>query len=862
MLRLLKWLFISFFVLGILGAGAVVGLYFYVKPDLPSVETLRDVRFQTPMQVYTKDGKLISQFGEQRRIPVTFEELPKQLIDAVLATEDSRFYDHFGVDPIGVARAFRVLIMTGEVREGASTITMQVARNFFLTRDKVWTRKIKEAFIALHIERLLSKEEIITLYMNKPGLGHRAFGVAAAAQVYYGRPLDELTLAEMATIAGLFQAPSAQNPISSPARAVQRRRVVLRRMLDTGVINQSEYETAYNAPVTGSYHVAKVEVSAPYVAEMVRQEMVDRYGEEEAYNSGMRVYTTVTAAQQEAAEMALRENLHEYDERHGYRGAVMKLWGYSDAETRALRVGGAIDSVTLEMIRTHKGKRWNNDTIKQHLSRQPRFGRLISAVVLEVKEQTAEVMLRGGEIVTLPWHAMDWARQFLDHDRQGRAPQSAEEIMAAGDQIWIREVDDELRLAQLPGPSSAVVALDPQDGAVQAIVGGYSFNVSQYNRAMQAKRQVGSTIKPFIYASALDNGFTLSTLVNDAPITQWNPGTNSAWRPRNSPEVYDGPIRLREAIARSKNVVSVRLLRSLGVDTVADYLLRFGFLDSDITRSEALSLGSASFTPMEMARGFSVFANGGFLIDPYFISHIDDDAGNELFRASPVLACLECETLQNKLLQGLIAREDLTEEEQQQLDAKLAPRVVSQQIAFLVSDALRSSIWGGGSWPNNTGWNGTAWRAQALRNRNMSGKTGTTNDVKDAWFAGMMRGSATIFWVGYDNLENRLGRVTLNSNLGRQRQPIVGSDAGGTTALPGWVRYMKEVLPQLDSSPYILPEGMTSARIDQKTGQLSRRTDYTSIFEYFIQGTAPTEFVEQGESTPLIFEDKDSSIFQ
>jgi len=860
-LRLLKWIFIIFFVLGILGAGAIVGIYYYVKPDLPSVETLRDVRFQTPMQVFTKDGKLISQFGEQRRIPVTFEELPQQLIDAVLATEDARFYEHFGIDPIGVIRAFSVLISTGEIKEGASTITMQVARNFFLTREKVWTRKIKEAFIALHIERLLSKEEIITLYMNKPGLGHRAFGVAAAAQVYYGRPLNELTLAEIATIAGLFQAPSAQNPISNPTRALQRRRVVLRRMLDTGVISHGEYEEAYNAPVTGSYHVAKIEVSAPYVAEMVRQEMIDRYGEDEAYNSGMQVFTTVTAEQQEAAESALRENLHDYDERHGYRGEVAKLWGYSAAELRALRAGGAIDSTTLETIRANNGQRWNNDTIVQHLARQPRFGRLVSAVVLEVKEQTAEVMLRGGEQVTLPWHAMDWARQFLDHDRQGRAPQTAAEILTAGDQVWIREVNDELRLAQLPGPSSAVVGLDPQTGAVQSIVGGYSFNVSQYNRATQAKRQVGSTIKPFIYAAALDNGFTLSTLVNDAPITQWNPGTNSAWRPRNSPEVYDGPIRLREAIARSKNVVSVRLLRSLGVNTVADYLLRFGFQDSDITRSEALSLGSASFTPMEMARGFSVFANGGFLIEPYFISHINDADDNEIYRANPVQACLECEALQQRLSQGTLTQEELTAEERELLTVTLAPRVISHQIAFLISDALRSSIWGGGSWPNNTGWNGTAWRAQALRNRNMSGKTGTTNDVNDAWFAGIMRGSTTIFWVGYDNLENRLGRVTLNSNLGRQRQPIVGSDAGGTTALPGWVRYMKDVLLQFDTRPYELPEGMTSARIDQKTGQLSRRTDYTSMFEFFIQSTEPTKFVEQNETAPLIFEDVDSGLF-
>nr|WP_241971892.1 PBP1A family penicillin-binding protein [Aliidiomarina taiwanensis] len=862
MLRLLKWLAISLFTLGVMGLGTIVGLYFYVKPDLPSVETLRDVRLQTPMQVYTKDGKLISQFGEQRRIPVTYEELPQYLIDAVLSTEDARFYDHFGVDPIGVLRALSVVLSTGEMREGASTITMQVARNFFLTRDKVLIRKIKEAFIALHIEQLLSKEEILTLYMNKPGLGHRSFGVAAAAEVYYGRTLDELTLAELATIAGLFQAPSALNPISNPERAKQRRRIVLRRMLDTGAITQEEYETAYNAPVTASYHVAEIEVSAPYLAEMVRQEMVNRYGEEVAYNSGFKVYTTVTAEQQEAAERALRENLHDYDERHGYRGAVMKLWGYSPAEVQSLKVGGAIDQATLATIQAHQGQPWDTQSIRDHLQRQPRFGRLIAAVVLAVHEQSADVMLRSGEKVTLPWEALDWARPFLDHDRQGRPPQRANEVLAAGEQIWVRDVEGELRLAQLPGPSSAVVGLNPTDGAVQTIVGGYSFNVSQYNRAMQAKRQVGSTIKPFIYASALDNGFTLSTLVNDAPITQWNPGAYSAWRPRNSPEVYDGPLRLREAIARSKNVVSVRLIRSLGVDTVADYLLRFGFSENDITRSEALSLGSASFTPMEMARAFSVFANGGFLVDPYFIEYIEDNEGNEVYRAEPVYACLECEAIQKRVAEGQVTEEELTEEQQQAYATPLAPRVISQQIAFLISDALRSSIWGGGSWAHDTGWNGTAWRAQALRKRYMSGKTGTTNDVKDAWFAGMMRGSTTVFWVGYDNLENRLGRVTLNSNLGRERQAIVGSDAGGTTALPAWVRYMRDVLPNFDTSPYPLPEGITSARIDQETGQLSQRTDYSSMFEYFIQGTEPTEFTEDEQQAPLIFEDVNDPLFK
>ncbi|MCC5854749.1 MAG: PBP1A family penicillin-binding protein [Idiomarina sp.] len=848
-MRFLKYLVITLFVLGALGVGAIMGLYFYVKPELPSVDTLRDVRLQTPMQVYTKDGQLISQFGEQRRIPVTYDELPQAMIDAVLATEDSRFYDHFGVDPIGVMRAFRVLVMTGEMREGASTITMQVARNFFLTRERAWMRKIKEAFIALHIERLLSKEEILALYMNKPGLGHRAYGVAAAAQVYYGRDLDQLTLAEIATIAGLFQAPSILNPISNPAASVQRRRIVLRRMLDMGFIDQDAYEAAFHAPVTASYHVAEIEVSAPYLAEMVRQEMVDRYGVE-VYDSGMKVYTTITAEKQMAAEQALRENLHDYDERHGYRGPVRRLWGLTPDAVRGLQTSALMDEATIENIREFNGGRWDDAAIRAHLARQPRFGRLISAVVLEVGEKEAEVMLRGGQRITLPWEAMDWARQFLDHDRQGRAPRTAGEILEAGHQVWIRRVGEEYRLAQLPGPASAVVGLNPQDGAIESIVGGYSFNVSQYNRAIQAKRQVGSTIKPFIYAAAMEHGFTLASLVNDAPITQWNPGSGSAWRPRNSPEVYDGPIRLREALARSKNVVSVRLLRSMGVDTTADYIRRFGFKDDEIPRNESLSLGSASFTPLEMARAFAVFANGGYLVDPYFIARIEDADGEEVYRANPKLVCPDCR--QEELNpDGWWEDEPLPQ----------APRVISEQAAFLVTEALKSAIWGGGSWQHQTGWNGTGWRAQSLRNRNIAGKTGTTNDVRDAWFAGYSRGHVGVIWVGFDNLEFPLGRTTLNANLGRQRQPITASEAGGTTALPGWIRYMETALPLVDSSPFELPSQMMSVRIDQRSGKLSRRTDHTSQFEYFIEGSAPTEFADDGQRSPRVFEDADNGLF-
>lgn len=855
-MKFLKYFLLTVFLLVALAVGSVVGLYYYVKPELPSVDTLRDVRLQIPMQVFTEDGKLISQFGEQRRIPVTLDDVPQQLIDAIIATEDSRFYDHYGVDPIGVGRAFWVMVSTGSIREGASTITMQLARNFFLTRERAWMRKIKEAFIALHIEQLLTKDEILELYLNKLALGHRAYGVGAAAEVYYGRTLNELTLAEIATIAGLPQGPSILNPISNPQASVDRRRIVLRRMLDEGFITREEYDVAYSAPVTARLHGATIEVSAPYLAEMVRHEMVERYGAEKAYTHGFRVYATVHSEHQIAAENTVRENLHAYDERHGYRGPVNRLWGELAIQQSASSEQSLIDTQAPALPEARGMEPWSEQEILDYLQRQPVFGGLRPAIVTSVGEREADIVIRGGRQYTLDWQSMDWARPYVSERSQGPAPQRASDILTAGDHIWVRPVgndSDAYKLAQIPGPSSALVALRPQDGALVAVVGGYSFQMSQYNRALQAKRQVGSTIKPFIYAAAIEDGYTLATIMNDAPITQWNPGSGSAWRPRNSPEVYDGPIRLRKALARSKNVVSVRLIRSVGVDKTAEFMENFGFDPMDIPRNESLSLGSASFTPLELTRGFAVFANGGYLVEPYFISRIETIEGDVDYVASPHYACSACQ------------QRELNDEEWlpdgESADIQQAPQVLSEQTAFLISDGLTSTIWGGGSWPNQTGWNGTGWRAQSLRNRNLSGKTGTTNDVRDAWFVGYGSGIVTTTWIGFDNVEQALGVTSLNANLGRDRQPIVGSEAGATTALPGWIAFMQAVQDDFSTEPLDLPINVVSVRIDDETGKLSNQSGYTSLFEYFVSGTEPTEFVDHEDNSPRLFEDPDDELF-
>ena len=790
------------------------------------MQVLKDVQLQTPMQVFTKDGLLINQFGEKRRIPVTIDEIPQPLIDAFLATEDNRFYDHIGIDPIGIVRSAIVLISTGEKKQGASTITMQLARNFFLTREKAYIRKIKEIFIALHIENVLTKDEILELYLNKIELGNRAFGIGAAAQVYYGKELKDLTLAQMAMIAGLPKAPSALNPIRNPTRAKARRNVVLGRLLTENYITQDVYDDATSQPITAYFHGAEIDLYAPYISEMVRAEMVSRYGIDKAYNSGFKIFTSVESKVQKAAQTALVNNLHSYDMRHGFRGPTAILW---DPE---------------------KQSALSKEKILAKLNEAKEIGTLKAAAVINVDEKNATVLLKNAEQINLNWDNLKWARKYITRYRQGFAPTTATEILTPGMQIWVRKnSNNEYELSQLPEASSAIVSLDPQDGRIKAIVGGYSFEQSQYNRAIQAKRQVGSNIKPFIYSAALENGYTLASILNDAPINQWDKSQGVAWRPKNSPAVYNGPIRIRRALAQSKNVISVRLLRGVGLQRTADHLLKFGFKNSDINRSESLALGSASITPIELARGMSAFANGGHLIEPYFISEIQDAYGNSLFKANPSVVCDDTsdQSLTPDNTTGLFPQQN-TDTPQ----LKCAPQVISKQNAFLIAQAMHSAVWGGGNWSHKTGWSGTGWRAQALGRRDLSGKTGTTNDSVDTWFSGFNRNVMTSVWVGFDNPGNPLGRTSYNNNLDSGQ--ISGAESGAKTAQPAWVEFMKVALEGKPEAPIEPPEGLVSIRIDLETGLLSHKNDYTSRFEYFDKGTAPTKYV-MSQPTDIFEED-------
>ncbi|MGL4980006.1 MAG: peptidoglycan glycosyltransferase/peptidoglycan DD-transpeptidase MrcA [Plesiomonas sp.] len=843
-MKLIKYFFVVTLSCILLGGASVYGLYVYVKPQLPDVATLRDVRLQTPMQVYSADGKLISQFGEKRRIPLTLEQIPPQLVNAFIATEDSRFYQHDGIDPIGILRAALVSLTAGHAKQGASTITQQLARNFFLSPEKTIMRKVKEVFLALRIEQLLTKNEILDLYLNKIYLGYRAYGVGAAARVYFGKDIDQLTLSEMAVIAGLPKAPSTLNPLYSLTRSENRRNVVLSRMREENYITQSQYQEAIKQPIVASYHGAEIELNAPYLAEMVRQEMFSRYGED-AYTDGFKVYTTVDSSVQAAADNALQDNVIGYDMRHGYRGPANQLW----------KSGQPV---------------WDSSKIVSSLKNLPTYGPFQAAVVTAVQDKSATALLGNGESITLNWDGIKWARPFISDTRQGASPKSARTVLNAGEQIWVRSLNDVWWLGQVPDVNSALVSLNPDNGAVKALVGGFSYNQSKFNRVTQSIRQVGSNIKPFIYAAALEKGLSLATILNDAPITRWDSGAGSNWRPKNSPAVYDGPLRLREGLGLSKNVMMVRALRAIGVNFAADFLERFGFNPANISRYESLALGAADFTPLSVARGYSVFANGGYLITPYFISKIEDSNGKLLEETKPLIACTgtcnipvvygttaKAAVLGNALTEDLPAQDGAVPMPQiEHVDTPLltqtetsegyAPHVISTQLAFLIRDALESAIWG----EPGAGWQGTGWRAaKLLKRHDIGGKTGTTNNSKDAWYSGYGPSTVTTVWVGFDDHRRELGRSTQNPNL--SRQVISGYEGGAKSAQPAWNAFMQAALNGIPEQPKQIPGGILSIPIDMKTGKLADGSGRSRV-EYFIPGTEPTEKPTHEVGTTII----------
>jgi penicillin-binding protein 1A len=805
--KVFRWAIALLLVGAVLGIATVGVAWLAFGRDLPDVETLHDVQMQVPLRVYSSDGKLLGIFGEKRRIPLTIDEMPDCLKQAFIAGEDARFYEHFGLDYQGISRAVWSLATTGERTIGGSTITQQLARNFFLTNEKTFTRKIKEAFLALKIERELDKGRILELYMNKIFLGHRAYGVGAAAEVYYGKAPRQLSLAQCAMIAALPKAPSRINPITSPARATERRDYVLGRMLELGQISQVEHDRAVREADRAYYHGAIAEISAPYVAEMVRVRSLQLLGSK-AYTGGYEVYTTIDSRLQSAANLAIAKGLEEYDQRHGYRGVE--------------------DHVDL-------ADRVSTDDWLDALAPYRPISGLEPGLVLEVEDAFAVVFLRNGQTVALDLEDMQWAARFIDRDRKGRKPETVGDIMAPGDIIRTRLHDDgSWRLAQLPEVEAALVSLDPASGDIRALVGGYDFARSKFNRITQGRRQPGSSFKPFVYSAALENGANVATLVNDAPIVFEDDELERTWKPENFSQQFYGPTRLREAMVNSRNLVSIRLLRDNGIEYTVDYVTRFGFSRDEIPANLSMALGTASLTPLSMARAYAVFANGGYLVAPRFIQRISDIDGEVVYRTRPAVVCDECDRAE--LEQEAAAETAAAEPEFRPLDivtesdavqstaetgpevrpetrteTALAPRVISAQNAYLVRSMMMDVV-----------RRGTGKRAMELGRNDLAGKTGTTNEQRDAWFSGYNDHLVTTVWVGFDDHEP----------LGRNEQ-------GGRAALPVWIEYTAEALDGVPESTPEMPDGLAQARIDPETGLLAPLASSGTIMEIFEVGKMP-----------------------
>jgi len=787
-LALTRTLLISFIIAGCAALWWLAGLYLYLSPNLPDADTLRDVKLQTPMKVMSNDGRLIGQFGEQKRSPLGFDEIPSDFVNALLAAEDDQFFEHGGVDLLGLARAVSELIATGRKRSGGSTLTMQVARNYALTLEQTFLRKFNEILLALEVERVLTKEEIFELYVNRIFLGHRSYGFEAAAQTYYGKSLSELSLPQHAMLAGIPKAPSRNNPLSNPERAKIRRDWILGRMASLGMIDEAARDNSRASPVVATYSGLRVEVEADYIAEMVRKEMLSRFGNG-AYSDGYVVYTTVDGNAQLAARQALINGLRTYDKRHGWRGPERQLPPLEEEEESQLQ------------------ERW-----RLALAEMPVIVDLVPAIVTEIDETGANVLSKSGQQQRLQWQDdLKSIRRYRTENLTSSAAESIEDLLSVGDLIRIEQDPEKgtYRLAQVPRAQAALVALNPSDGAIRALVGGMGFELSKFNRATQARRQPGSNFKAFLYAAALEHGITPATLINDAPIVLDNLSSDEIWRPENDSGRFYGPTRLRNALTYSRNLVSIRVLQRLGLNRFIDYVEQMGFNTEGMARNLTLALGTHAYTPLDIAAGYAIVANGGFRVEPYLIARIEDATGNVIYEADPWVACPACGEIGPKDKEAL-RMEDILQPVNS--DIREAPQVMDPRASYLMSSMLGDVI-----------KRGTGRRARVLERSDIAGKTGTTNGPRDAWFSGFSPDLVATSWVGFDDY----------SLLGKR-------EFGGTAALPIWIDFMREALPKEQSSPS-MPSGVVRLRIDRKTGRRVTGTPEGSVYEYFFEEFLPTQ---------------------
>ena len=796
-----------------LSAYALLASYIYLAPSLPTVDTMRSGSVPVPLRIFTRSGELIAQIGEKRRVPVTYDDVPVLVREAFVAAEDQRFFTHHGFDYSGVLRAAVVDLTSGDFTQGASTITMQAARNMFLSFDKTIRRKLQEIFLTYRMEHEFNKEQILITYLNVIFLGQRSYGVAAAAETYFGKPLDQLSVAEAATLAGIPQAPSRFNPITNPKAAQVRRHYVLTQMQKLNYIDAATAQRAAQEPVEARDHGIQYDVEAPYVAEMARAEIVSRYGDD-AVNQGYRVYTTIDGRLQTAANRAVRIGLIEYDRRRGYRGALKQL--PLDEHSAPSKLDAALSDI-------------------------PEIGGLHPALVVSVAPMAARVYIRSMGFAQIEWDGLSWAHKRISDTRVGVPPKHAEDVVQRGDVVYVvTNGRGAAALAQLPEAQGALVALDPNDGAVAALVGGFDYFDNKFNRVIQARRQPGSGFKPFLYSAALENGFTPATVIMDAPIVYDDSGQEKIWRPENNEKSFSGPTRLREALVHSRNLVTVRIVRQLGVETAIDYASKFGFKPDDMPKDMTIALGSLPATPLQMVTAYAVFANGGYRVDSSFIDRIDDASGRVLYQNTPRVVCESCEPATDGPAAGAQdgstgavaaaapgaaggagaaagAGGDLDHAPPNPLPAliasnRVAERVLSPQNVWIMDDMMADVI-----------TRGTGVRAgMALHRKDISGKTGTTNEARDTWFNGFNRNIVATVWVGFD-LERPLGE----------------GEEGSRTAVPIWINFMREALRGQPDRPRPMPSGLVSMRISPKTGALAGANDPDAIDEIFMEDHLP-----------------------
>lgn len=806
--RILAWLVLA----GASGALLIAAsAYLYLSPNLPPVDVLRDVKLQTPMRILSADMQLIGEFGEKRRSPLEYDQVPTTFVNAILAAEDDRFFEHHGVDITGLLRAASQLLTTGSIQSGGSTITMQVAKNYFLSRERTFSRKFNEILLALQIERELPKAEILQLYLNKIFLGNRAYGFEAAAQVYYGQPLTELTLPQWAMLAGLPKAPSAYNPLVNPSRALERRDWILGRMFSLDYIDQDTLQDALKTPITARFHGAALSQSAPYIAEMARSEMIERFGKD-VYTAGYRVITTVDSQLQAAAHKAVVEGLMAYDKRHGYRGPEQNVAALNDGQDT---------------------ERWLDAL--QGISAP---GGLVPAIVTQLHEQAFNALLADGQQILIDWQqGLEGKRLFETIDRLSAKPDTAGDVVAVGDLVRLQPQEDgSWQLVQLPEAQAALVSLDANNGEILSLVGGFDYNQSKFNRITQAKRQPGSNFKPFIYTAALANGYTPASIINDAPIVFEDAGLESSWRPTNDSGKFYGPTRLRYALFKSRNLVSIRLLRALGIPKAIEYTTHFGFDSSELPKDLSLALGSHSLHPMQIVKAYAVLANGGYQVEPYLIDRVETIDGEIIYQTYPSTVCIDCDKPESNeslaqdesAIEEFATIEDLLQDAEPQASAEgeaptqetatpeplpIAPRTIEPRVAYIIDSMMRDVV-----------KKGTGRAALKLGRNDLAGKTGTTNGPTDAWFSGYGGGVVTTTWLGFDR----------NNVLGRR-------EYGGSAALPIWIDYMRAAL---EGRPEILvqqPEGIVTVKVDPATGLLAKPGQSNAIFEIFRAEYAPTE---------------------